>query len=212
MFRIREFSFTFFVIAFSLFSASVLAMESKSLEIEGLQILIDPNADWFTFKAYVDGNIIYDLITPRPAGSTFKEKCLVFPQNTINVKEQQSFLHDRQGNFLTKEASIGLWKCAGKALVQTSLAQIPPVGTCFEESTWTFIFNECSSKKVIATGRHTIVNELMPGKKLIKNELVMVEEHNSEPVKVCGKAYVAPDGNSFVIEVTFGKKIIINFS
>jgi len=197
---------------FMLFAGIAHAMDLQTIETDGLQILIHPTADWFKFKAVVGKDIIRDFVTPRPEGSTFKEKCLVFPKGTIDVKKQPSFLYDKKGNLLTKETSIGIWKCAGKALVETSIAQPPAIGTCFEESTWNFIFKSDKSSGIMAHGFHTVINTLQPGKKLVKNELTITEDTEDKELigkKVHGRAYVAPDGQSFVIEVSFDEKITI---
>jgi len=186
-------------------------MEHKTIETDGVQILIDPSAQWFKFKSVVDGKVIRDLVTPRPAGSTFKEKCLIFPKNTINVKEQQSFLVDKNQEILTIEKSIGIWKCVGKALVDTSIANVPPIGTKFEESVWKLYFYSLKSKEIIARGFHTVINTFQPGKALIENELEIITAEREYEIlpKIHGTAYVAPDGKSFVIEVTFDKNIKI---
>lgn len=181
------------------------AMDLESIKKDGLQILINPSAEWFKFKAVVDGKVIRDLITPRPKDSTFKEKSLIFAKDTINVKEQQSFLFDKNGNELTPAQSIGIWKCVGKALVESSLANFPPIGTRFERSKWTFIFHQDAAQSIEAEGTHLILNTMQSGHPVVFNELDVIKPETQELFKkIYGLVYVAPDGQSFVIDVVFG--------
>jgi hypothetical protein len=122
---------------------SITNLEAK--KVKKLQVLVDSQAPNFLFAMNIGGSIIDGTLAafaPRPVNALFISNGLIYKGDTIDTKNQSSFLVDKKGNLLTASNSIGQFLQISNVLLNYTLTTPPAMGTPVNFSKYVFDFKK----------------------------------------------------------------------
>jgi hypothetical protein len=110
-------------------------------KLHEVQILVDTAAPWFFYFMNIGSIMTNFFCPPRMAGAYYIANGLIYPGDTIDVKNQSSFLVDRHGTPLTPANSIGTFYDISFILTNYSVLTPLTAGTPLTVSNYTLAFN-----------------------------------------------------------------------
>ena len=213
-----KFSTKAFALLLSCFT--LFALQAKTIETKTVQVLLSlsaesPDPSLLFFLNAADG-LVTDPSLAEPAGALVMQTGLVYPAKTVDIFNQESFLIDKNGNPLTAQNSIGRFVDQGQDLMDIDLANLPEAGTPLSMDQWGIFFNQTSSghgrfNQIFLTGSGAS-GVTGPNQSALNFNMVVIGATGANDDldgTATGRFFVAPDGQSAILEVTFSDKIKI---
>jgi len=199
---------------------TIFALQAKTLETKTVQVLLslapESTEPSFLFFLNAGEGLVTDPSAVEPAGSLVMQTGLVFPARTVDIFNQESFMFDKNGNPLTAQNSIGRFVDQGQDIMEIDLANLPQVGTPLSMDQWGIFFNQTSSglsrpNQIFLTGSGasgvTGMNQSAINFNMVATGATGANEDFDGTAT--GRLFVAPDGQSAILEITFSDKIKI---
>jgi hypothetical protein len=194
------------------FSCLLMSSMMFAYRTRGLQLIVLPEDPSYIFALNDGTGITHNPGGFRPFGSYYVTNALIFPEGTVN-KDQESYLVDKNDNEIIEADSLGMAYFMETMLHDIDVQNMPASGIPSELSVLHLNFkHKCYGvqNRLYALGS-AITGTMAPQTAAFEFVFGVVGgagcNENVHGTSFSAKVYVAPDGRSAIIELSFEEDI-----